>query len=379
MTSRLTALVGLALATVTLPAAAVERPVASTAELAAAIGQANPGDVITLRAGTYPIVAKISVSRPGTAAAPITVRAATPGAALLRSTTPEPFLVRAPFWTFTGLVMEGACASDSDCEHAFHIVAGAHHTTVQDSTLRDFNAAIKANGDLVGSTRVYPSDVLIAGNRIYNRHARNTTNPVTGIDGVGGDRWVVRGNYIADIGGVSASKVSYQAFLKGNGSGGVIERNLVICSKRHTGGVRLGLSLGGGTTGAGLCQGGSCATEHRNGTIRNNVVMSCNDAGIYLSKSPGSRIHGNTVYASAFGIDVRFNSTAIITMNGGGRRAHCPRTPTDASIHSTAKMITTASAATRECRNSAAINNPPIDSARNPIPKATMMRHNSER
>ena len=67
MTARFvhTARLGLALATVTLPAAAVERPVASTAELAAAIGQANPGDVITLQAGTYPIAAKISVSRSG--------------------------------------------------------------------------------------------------------------------------------------------------------------------------------------------------------------------------------------------------------------------------------------------------------------------------
>ena len=201
------------------------------------------------------------------------------------------------------------------CEHAFHIVAGAHGTVVRDSTLRDFNAAIKGNGDLVGSARVYPSDVLILNNRIYNRRARDTGNPVTAIDVVGGDRWTLRGNYIADIGGVSPSKVSYQAFLKGNGSGGLIERNLVVCSKRHTSGVRLGLSLGGGTTGAGLCQQGSCATEHRGGTIRNNLVMNCNDAGIYLSKSPDSRVYNNTVYNAAFGIDVRFNSTATVTNN----------------------------------------------------------------
>ena len=79
--------------------------------------------------------------------------------------------------------------------------------------------------------RVYPSDVLIVNNRIYNRRARDTGNPVTAIDVVGGDRWTLRGNYIADIGGVSPSKVSYQAFLKGNGSGGLIERNLVVCSQ----------------------------------------------------------------------------------------------------------------------------------------------------
>jgi hypothetical protein len=233
-------------------AGALERPVSSTAALVAAIGQANPGDVIVLQAGTYAIGAKISVSRPGTRQGRITVRAAVPGTALLRSTVPEPFLVRAPWWTFRGLVMEGTCVSDSDCEHAFHIVAGAHGTVARDSTLRDFNAAIKGNGDLVGSARVYPGDVLILANRIYNRRARDTANPVTAIDVVGGDRWTLRGNYIADIGGISPGKVSYQAFLKGNGSGGLIERNLVVCSQRHMSGVRLGLSLGGGTTGAGL-------------------------------------------------------------------------------------------------------------------------------
>jgi parallel beta-helix repeat protein len=114
---------------------------------------------------------------------------------------------------------------------------------------------------------------------------------------------------------VSPSKVSYQAFLKGNGSRGVIERNLVVCSRRHNSGVRLGLSLGGGTTNPSSCQTGSCPTEHREGTIRNNVVMNCNDAGIYLSKSPSSKVHNNTVYSSAFGVDVRFNSTATITNN----------------------------------------------------------------
>ena len=66
-------------------------------------------------------------------------------------------------------------------------------------------------------------------------------------------------------------------------------------------------------------------------------------------------------------------------MNGGGRRAHSPSTPIDASAHSSASKAITAIAATRECRYSAAISNPAINRARNPIPTATMMRHNSER
>ena len=66
-------------------------------------------------------------------------------------------------------------------------------------------------------------------------------------------------------------------------------------------------------------------------------------------------------------------------MNGGGRRAHWPNTPIDASAHSATSTTINTSGRMRECRYSAAISNPAINRARNPIPTATMMRHNSER
>jgi hypothetical protein len=158
--------------------------------------------------------------------------------------------------------------------------------------------------------------VLIERNVLYDTAARNTGNPVTKLDVVGGRRWIVRANTIYDFQKGGGDTVSYAAFLKGNSRDGIFERNLVRCSRFTTGGTRLGLSFGGGGTGPdSICEGGSCTPEHQNGIMRNNLIMSCNDVGIYLNEGTNSRLHNNTVYATA-GIDVRYvASTADLRNN----------------------------------------------------------------
>ncbi|MGE3681842.1 MAG: hypothetical protein AB7G93_08960 [Bdellovibrionales bacterium] len=52
-----------------------------------------------------------------------------------------------------------------------------------------------------------------------------------------------------------------------------------------------------------------------NGTLRNNIIMNCNDAGIYLNQAKATKIYHNTLYATT-GIEVRFTaSTADIANN----------------------------------------------------------------
>jgi parallel beta-helix repeat protein len=298
------------------PALAVERIVVSPQQLATEIGRANPGDVIKLQPGVYRLNRKIVVNRPGSPAARIRVTTAQPRSVVLESNTVELFLVRAPYWTFENIQVEGVCARDTDCEHAFHIVGKASSTTIRNTVLKDFNAAIKANGILIGALRDFPDDVVVEGNQIYNEAVRDTDNPVVGVDVVGGRGWRVRRNYIADLGRGGGNRTSYSAFFKGNGRDGVFERNLVVGSLKHTGGIRVGLSFGGsGSFPDSICELSDCSIEHTNGTIKNNILMAFNTIGIYLNEAPGSRIYSNLIYDAVLGIDVRFRSTATIANN----------------------------------------------------------------
>ena len=292
-----------------LPASALaEARTAGTAqELVAAVSQANPGDTITVTQ-TMTVDQKVSVTRPG----PVTVTAA-PGATIEFDTV-EGFLVQAPDWTFDGLTIRGVCNNDSDCEHAFPIVGGAERTQVRNSRLINFNAQIKGNGDS-GNPRNYPDDVVIEYNEFFDEAARQTSNPVTKIDVVGGRRWIVRHNYIHDFAKAQGNGVSYAAFLKGNSRDGLFDSNLVVCEQLHSGQTRLGLSFGGGGSAPdSICEDATCTPEHQNGTMVNNIIANCGDVGIYLNKASGTRLVNNTVVGTS-GIDVRFDTSTATAIN----------------------------------------------------------------
>ena len=282
--------------------------VATSGEAVQAIARAEPGDVISFAPGTYRFRGPyIDVRRPGAAGAPITVRAARAGSVVLEFDMTEGFLVSAPYWRFEDLTIRGACAADSGCEHAFHVVAGASHFVARDNTILDFNAQFKVNA----SAGQVPDSGVIEGNLLADTRPRQTANPVAKIDLVAASHWRITGNRIADFVKAQGDGISTGAFAKGGGADNRFERNVVVCEHRLRGlpGQRVGLSLGDGGTGHAYCRDGRCITEQDRSVIAANLIVSCSDDGIYLNRAARSRISDNTLIDTA-GIVLRFGETS---------------------------------------------------------------------
>jgi hypothetical protein len=287
--------------------------------LHSALAHARPGDRVILRPGTYRVTGhNLQLRQDGRPDAPIFVRADRLGEVHLELDTLEGFYVNRAFWVFENLDIRGTCSTDSRCEHAFHVVGNAHGFVLRNNRLIDFNAAVKVNGVPNRDGIDTPDRGLIEFNTIYNVLPRDTSNPVTLLNIDNGNAWVVRSNFIADFAKAGGDHISYGAFMKGNSSDGVFERNLVLCYWRQApvGGIRIGLSFGGGGTGSRFCRDGTCAIEHSGGIMRNNVILRCpDDVGIYLNRAANTLLYHNLLVGTR-GIDVRFpTSTARIVNN----------------------------------------------------------------
>jgi hypothetical protein len=295
-------------------AAAGEVPVSNPTELTAALAAAKAGDTIVLADGSYALTGA-SCTANGTSAAPITVKAANPLGAKIRFDALEGFKVSGAYWHFEGLDLQGVCADDSNCEHAFHVFGAATGFTLRGNRIVDFNAQLKVNSSQDGAGKWQtPHAGLVEGNELYDTRARNTSNPTTKLNIDTGDGWIVRANFLHDFQKGGGDGVSYGAFMKSGGKNGLFERNLVWCSKAFTGGTRLGLSFGGGGTAPQYCApafdaGVPCVPEHTGGIMRNNVILGCSDVGIYLNQAKDTKILHNTLIATS-GVDFRFAASS---------------------------------------------------------------------
>ena len=303
---------------------------ASAAQVRAAIAGAAPGDQIVLLPGTYRFDGKLAVERAGSPAQPITLRAIQPGTVLIEFDTVEGFVVKAPWWRFENLTIRGVCKRHDDCEHAFHVVGAASDFIARNNVVSDFNAHFKING----SEGRFPDRGLIEGNTLSNATVRDTGNPVVPIDLVAASGWTIRRNLISDFVKGGGNQVSYGGFAKGGGANNTFEQNIVWCERRLHGspGQRVGLSLGGGATGAPFCRDGRCIVEQEQSVIRANLIASCSDDGIYLNSAARSSVVHNSLLDTS-GISVRFAGSsadvegnlvdgAIRSRNDGVLRAH---------------------------------------------------------
>ncbi|RKH38863.1 chondroitinase-B domain-containing protein [Corallococcus llansteffanensis] len=292
---------------------AAVKNVSTVAELQAALTAAKAGDEIVLANGTYTFNANLSCAAEGTQALPITVRAANRHAALIRFNATEGFKVSGRYWTFDGLTVEGICASDPNCEHAFHVTGHAEGFVLRNSRVRDFNAQLKVNAEKNGSgVFEMPHRGLIERNEIYDTRPRVTGTPVTKLNIDTGDDWVVRDNELHDF--ARQGGISYGAFMKSGGKRGLFERNRVVCTRdQPASDTRIGLSFGGGGTGAAFCAPAfdptvPCTTEHTDGVIRNNIVANCSDVAVYLNRATNTRVLFNT-FVGTTGVDFRFDTS----------------------------------------------------------------------
>jgi len=306
------------LCTCAMPATAREITASTEAGILTALQRAQPGDVITIARGDY-VLPAIRLRHGGTRGHPIVVRARHLGDVTLVSKAAEFIKIAAPDWRFENLDIAGACATDTDCEHAFHIVGGADRVVIRHNRIRDFNAHIKGNGE--GAR--FPDDVRIEGNWLFGTHVRHTDNPIAPIDAVGGKRWVVRDNFVADYGktfdhpATRTDDFGYALSFKGNSSGTLIERNVVLCADRlpHQPYTR-GLSLGGSATSPKSCEGTCDKDENRDSTIRNNVVLACpSEPGIYLFRATHARVTSNILIGTGGIVAAAPDTNAIVIGN----------------------------------------------------------------
>lgn len=270
-------------------------------DLRQALASAKAGDILELAPGTYQVTSALRTAAGGSPRQPIVLRARRAGTALFEVRAVEGFVVSHPYWVFENLNWRGVCADHSGCEHAFHVVGPARGTIIRNNRLEDFNAHIKVNGE--GGQ--WPDEGLLQYSTLTNAMPRQTENPVTPFDLVAASGWQVLDNLVENFIRANDSP-TYGIFMKGASQGGLIARNLVICSRNKAPdpGIRVGISLGGGGTGTTFCRDGACAFEHSNGTVANNVVAHCNDFGIDVARSTKSTIAFNTLINTE-GIDLR--------------------------------------------------------------------------
>ena len=307
-------------------------PVHDTAGLLAAIRMVRPGGEIVLADGVYVLQGNHGVDCivSGTPAKPITVRAARPLRAHIVSFALEAFSVSAPNWHFEDLDIRGACADDTSCEHAFHVVGPATGFQLLRTRIADFNAQIKVNA---GADHRLPDGGLVAGNQFLDTHPRNTANPVAPVNIDVASDWIVRDNVVSDFRKTQGNQVSYGIFAKGGAHRPIFERNLILCAfEDPSGGARIGLSFGAGGMDPGLCPPAwnaavPCNPEVAGGIMRNNIVVNCSDDGIYLNDAQDTQLLYNTLIATQ-GIAFRFDgstgkaygnvlSSKIRTLQGG--------------------------------------------------------------
>lgn len=291
------------------PAPGGRLPVSTVDALRQAFAAALPGQTIELQPGHYLINERLLTGRAGRPGLPVIVRAAQPGQVFIDVNAEEGFKLTQADWVFENLNISGVCSQDDYCEHAFHVVGKARRTIIRNNRIENFNAHIKVNGE--GGE--WPDDGRLEFNTLSNSRPRRTDRPVTPVDLVGASRWTVADNVVSNFVKADGDAISYGIYMKGAGSEGRIEKNLVICTSSDISqaGIRVGISFGGGGSGAQFCRDGACRNEHSGGIASNNIIAHCNDFGLDVLNGSHIVLAHNTLINTS-GISARGEGTSVL-------------------------------------------------------------------
>jgi len=286
--------------------------VCSKDDILGAIADASPGDVITVCPGTFDFDQLIDVANDGEGPARIFLRAEELGTVTFNLSHIENFKISGKFWVFENIYFNGECVSESDCEHAFHIVGDADDVIFRNNEIVNFASHVKLNGTVVGDgpEKSFPDRIMFIRNFWHNTKyiPNNAPHNILNLDG--GKEHVIRGNIFADFNTPeSLPKSASAVYPKASTLGVLIEQNLIVCEKARTAGeTARGIELGDGAP-ASICDGdpdmdglGDCEENGQNqeAIVRNNIIMSCNNGGsatgVMVSSDRASKIYHNTVY-----------------------------------------------------------------------------------
>lgn len=290
---------------------ALAAPVATSAELQAAVAAATPGTTITLAPGAYALQAPLTTAADGTMAMPITLTSAKAQGVRLDFSSADGLVIKNAYWVLDGITVNGTCES---CQFtAVRVQPTATHLTVRSSRFKNFSFGIVGER----TANAEPTDVLIDTNEFYNEGGRVAAGG-TPFHVIGGKRWVITTNYMHDFAG---SQQHPGMLLAGGFADGLVKRNLIMSDKAPpmklaSKGSSLGFSLGGQDTPPASCaadnrDASSCKCEVSQSVIHNNIVIGTTGHGVRMSRVCGyadpakkTQIRYNTLYRTTPGLEV---------------------------------------------------------------------------
>lgn len=256
--------------------------VGSPAELASAIANAKPTDVITVADGTYNVDYGF-VCAASSDTEPMTIRAADAHQVKLIASAKVDtmFRITGAKWIIDGIDISGG-------NNGYLVGAGGYKTTILRSRITDAAVAGVAASCAAGPSGGSGCQLGVVAGCQISRSVPSTSCNVAAIDLAAAQQWALQGNTLSDITPDALqcpAGVGFGIVLRAGTQGVVVDGNSIA---RTT----TALSIGGSAPSMTAC-------EDQASILRNNVIVGSLAAGVVMAQACGSHFRNNTVWNSA--------------------------------------------------------------------------------